>query len=89
MTHVRSIPDFSRPLPPREAAQRHEPISRYLTLPQEDAPGTIEPWEAVAPVRPDTPHSVALRFLNATGEALTAVLIIVGGIAAYGFIPTV
>jgi hypothetical protein len=87
MTHVRSIPDFSRPLPPREPAQRHEPISRYLTLPHETPPGSIEPWEAVAPIRPDTAHSVALRFLNATGEALTAVAIIAGGIAAYGFLP--
>lgn len=54
----------------------------------EDAPGTVAPWEAVAPIRPDTPYVRALRFLDATGEALTAVLIIAGGVFAYGYLPT-
>lgn len=46
-----------------------------------DAP---EAWEAVQPVRPDTPHVRALRFLNATGELLSAIIIVAGTIAGYG-----
>lgn len=41
-------------------------------------------WEAVQPVRPDTPHVRALRFLNATGELLSAVILVAGTIAGYG-----
>lgn len=54
----------------------------------EDAPGTVAPWEAVAPIRPDTPYVRALRFLDATGEALTALALIAGGVFAYGYMPT-
>jgi len=53
----------------------------------EDAPGTVEPWEAVAPIRPDTPYVRAFRFLDATGEFLTAIVLIAGGVFAYGFMP--
>lgn len=53
----------------------------------EDAPGSFEAWEAVTPVRPDTPYVRALRFLDATGEALTAVMIIAGGVFAYNYMP--
>jgi hypothetical protein len=53
----------------------------------EEVPGAIRGWEAVTPVRPDTPHVRALRFLDITGEALTAVTIIAGGVFAYGFMP--
>lgn len=92
MTHAH-IPDFSRPLPPRSdsartGARRQAADGRYLNLPHELPPGSIEPWEAVAAVRPDTAHSRALRFLNATGEALTALAIIAGGVFAYGYLPT-
>ncbi|TGD94917.1 hypothetical protein [Methylobacterium nonmethylotrophicum] len=45
---------------------------------------TTDAWEAVQPVRPDTPHVRALRLLNATGELLAAVAIIAGGITLYG-----
>ncbi len=54
----------------------------------EEAPGAIVEWEAVTPVRPDTAHVRALRFLDIAGEALTAVLIIAGGVFAYGYMPT-
>ena len=53
----------------------------------ESAPGTVEAWELVAPVRPDTDHVRAPRFLDLAGELLTATLIIAGGVFAYGFMP--
>ena len=53
----------------------------------EPAPGTVEAWEAVAPVRPDTAHVRAPRFLDLAGEVVSAVLIIAGGVLAYGFLP--
>ena len=52
----------------------------------EDPPGTVEPWQAVTPVRPDTPHVRALRFLDLGGDLVSAVLIIAGGVFAYGFL---
>ncbi|SFM06059.1 hypothetical protein [Methylobacterium pseudosasicola] len=53
----------------------------------EDVPGTVEAWEAVAPIRPDTAYVRAPRFLDLAGELLTATLIIAGGVFAYGFMP--
>ncbi|TXN00580.1 hypothetical protein FV242_21545 [Methylobacterium sp. WL64] len=53
----------------------------------EAAPGTVEAWELVAPVRPDTAHVRAPRFLDLAGELATATLIIAGGVFAYGFMP--
>ncbi|MGU3385843.1 hypothetical protein ACLBYG_15140 [Methylobacterium sp. D53M] len=50
-------------------------------------PGTVEAWEAVAPVRPDTEHVRAPRFLDLAGELVTAALIVAGGVFAYGYIP--
>jgi len=38
----------------------------------------------VAPVRPDTAHSRSLRFLDAAGELLAAVVIISGGMVLTG-----
>ncbi len=87
-----AIPDFSQPVPIRRpvvigTVREHPGVHRYGSLPHEPLPGAIEPWEAVAPVRPDTPHSRALRFLDAAGELLTAIAIIAGGVFAYGFMP--
>ncbi|MDP4026681.1 hypothetical protein Q8W71_29165 [Methylobacterium sp. NEAU 140] len=56
-------------------------------LHDERLPGEIEPWEAVQPVRPDTAHVRAPRFIDLAGELLTAIAIIAGGVAAYGFLP--
>lgn len=53
----------------------------------EDVPGTIEPWQAVAPVRPDTAHVRALRFLDLGGEIVSGLILIAGGVLAYGFMP--
>ena len=53
----------------------------------EAAPGSVEAWEAVAPIRPDTAHVRAPRFLDLAGELLTATMIIAGGVFAYGYLP--
>ena len=66
-------PLYARPTPHLEA--------------DEPAPGSIEPWQAVAPVRPDTAHVRALRFLDLGGEIVSALIIIAGGVLAYGFMP--
>ena len=55
--------------------------------PDEAAPGTVDDWQAVAPVRPDTAHVRALRFLDLGGEIVSALIIIAGGVLAYGFMP--
>lgn len=52
----------------------------------EAAPGSIEPWQAVSPVRPDTAHVRALRFLDLGGETISALVLIAGGVLAYGFV---
>ncbi|KAB1071550.1 hypothetical protein F6X51_19605 [Methylobacterium planeticum] len=54
--------------------------------PDEPLPGSIEPWHAVAPVRPDTAHVRAPRFLDMAGDLVSAFVIIAGGVAAYGFL---
>lgn len=50
----------------------------------EAPPGSIEPWQAVTPVRPDTAHVRALRFLDLGGEMISALVLIAGGVLAYG-----
>jgi len=55
----------------------------------EAVPGTVEAWEAIASIRPDTAHVRAPRFLDVASELLTALIIIAGGVFAYGFIPMV
>ncbi|MCJ2082685.1 hypothetical protein [Methylobacterium sp. J-090] len=52
----------------------------------EHTPDSAEDWRVTAPVRPDTPHVRALRFLDLIGEMASAVLIIAGGVIAYGFV---
>ncbi|QEE41536.1 hypothetical protein FV241_12770 [Methylobacterium sp. WL2] len=86
------IPDFSQPVPIRRpiviGTVRELPSERRShILPNEPMPGAIEPWEAVAPVRPDTAHIRARRFLDLAGEALAATLIIAGGVLAYSYLP--
>ena len=81
----------SPPLAPR-TAQRRSPSYLYARSkphldPDEAAPGTVEPWEAVEPVRPDTAHVRALRIMDAAGEILVGLAIIAGGVLAYGFLP--
>ena len=87
MKHAR-IPDFSQAVPVRVTVSSKPvrvPVDRrYRNLPDEPQPGTIEPWQAVYPVRPDTAHSRSLRFLDATGELLAAIAIIGGGMLLTG-----
>ena len=88
MSYAR-IPNFSQPVPagsdsPRTGRRRLSADGRYLNLPNEPVPGGIEPWQGVAPVRPDTAHSRSLRFLDAAGELLAAVAIIGGGMVLTG-----
>ena len=65
------------------AKQYHIPA---LDLPaSEDQPGSIEPWQAVAPIRPDTPYSRSLRLLDGMGEAFAALSLICGGLVVIGF----
>ncbi|MCJ2116523.1 hypothetical protein MKK65_08005 [Methylobacterium sp. J-001] len=89
MTHAR-IPDFSQPATARSTSartgrRRLSADGRHLNLPNEQQPGTIDAWEGVYPVRPDTAHSRSLRFLDTAGELLAAVAIIGGGIVVTGF----
>lgn len=60
---------------------------RPIIEPDELAPGSVEPWEAVTPVRPDTACCRAPRFLDVAGELITALGLIAGGVLAYGFMP--
>lgn len=60
----------------------------YPVLEQDEAaPGSIEDWEVTAPVRPDTAHVRAPRFLDALGETVVGLLIVAGGVLAYGHLP--
>ena len=88
MSYAR-IPNFSQPVPVRSDSARTDrrrlsADGRYLNLPNEPVPGGIDPWQAVAPVRPDTAHSRSLRFLDVAGELLAAVAIIGGGMVLTG-----
>lgn len=78
---VTSHAPASRPYFPAPIYGRHAP-----TLPPDEAvPGEPEAWEAVQPIRPDTPHVRALRFLNASGDLLAAFALIGGGMGLIGF----
>ena len=89
MTHAR-IPDFSQPAPVRASAahataRRRLPVDgRFLNLPNERLPGEDELWEIVEPIRAETPHARAFRFLDVAGELLSAALIIGGGMVLTG-----
>ncbi|MCJ2076576.1 hypothetical protein MKK68_13070 [Methylobacterium sp. E-016] len=66
-------------------------IDRYsqsapAALPNEPLPGEIEPWQAVAAVRPDTAFVRARRFMDAGAELLAALMIIGGGCVLTGFV---
>ena len=75
------------PLAPRLAKRR------LLSPPPTRADALLDPdlivrSPTIRATRPDTAHVRAPRWLDVAGELLTAVVIIAGGIAAYGFIPS-
>lgn len=45
-----------------------------------------EHWPVIRADRPDTDHVRAPRFLDMAGDLVSAVLIIAGGVLAYGFV---
>ncbi len=78
--------------PARAGERSRSPAALYsrprpIIEPDEAAPGTVEAWEATAPVRPDTAHVRAPRFLDVVGEMLVGFLIVAGGVLAYGHLP--
>jgi hypothetical protein len=88
MTYAR-VPDFSQPVPVRSTSartgrRRLSADGRFLNLPNETQPSSVEPRRAVAPGRPDTEHSRAPRFLDVAGELLAAFAIIGGGMVLTG-----
>jgi len=75
------------PRAPKARAYFPSPIygrSAPTLPPDEPVPGEPEAWEAVQPIRPDTPHVRALRFLNASGDLLAALVLIGGGMGLIG-----
>ena len=72
-----------RPRSPSDLYNRAKPPLEA----DEAVPGTVEAWELISPVRPDTAHVRAPRFLDLAGELLTATIIIAGGVFAYGYLP--
>lgn len=71
----RMPPAPTRPLPAIDRLHRASDAARV----NEDVPGTIEPWQAVCAVRPDTAHVRAPRLIDSLGEAFAAVTLICGG----------
>lgn len=45
----------------------------------ETQPGSIEPWQAVSAIRPDTAHVRSLRLLDGMGEAFAALTLVCAG----------
>lgn len=62
----------------RRARRYDGPAFDFAT--PEDQPGSIEPWQAVAAIRPNTPYSRSLRVLDGMGEAFAALSLICGGL---------
>ena len=52
-----------------------------------DEAGEAESWPVIRADRPDTPHVRAPRFLDLGGELISALVIIAGGVLAYGHFP--
>lgn len=70
---------------PRGRRGMYLPLRLDAAVPEnEDAPGSIEPWEAVTPIRPDTAHVRSMRLLDGMGEAFAALFIVLGGVALVG-----
>ncbi|MHC2018163.1 hypothetical protein [Methylobacterium sp. CM6247] len=53
--------------------------------PDEHGPNAGEDWLVTALIRPETYHVRAPRYLDMAGDFASAVIIIAGGVFAYGF----
>ena len=60
--------------------------SRPMPLLEPDEAEAAETGPIITPTRPDTAHVRAPRFLDFAGDLVSAVLIIAGGVFAYGFL---
>ncbi|KQT55040.1 hypothetical protein ASG52_25285 [Methylobacterium sp. Leaf456] len=73
------------PLAPRPAKRPPAPHLHAAPLP------LLEPEFDAGPIiratRPDTPHVRAPRLLDSLGELVAGLVLIVGGVFAYGFMP--
>ena len=60
--------------------------SRPMPLLEPDDAEAEDAGPTITPVRPDTAHVRAPRFLDFAGDLVSGVLIIAGGVFAYGFV---
>lgn len=60
--------------------------SRPMPLLEPDEAERVEAGPIITPVRPDSAHVRAPRFLDFAGDLVAAVLLIAGGVFAYGFV---
>lgn len=60
--------------------------SRPMPLLELDEAEVADAGPVITSVRPDTAHVRAPRFLDSAGDLVSAVLIIAGGVFAYGFV---
>ena len=80
------------PTAPARAGERsRSPFAAVYSRPfpelEADEPEAGDAWPVIRTDRPDTPHVRAPRFLDIGGDLVSAVLIIAGGVFAYGFMP--
>ena len=80
------------PTAPARAGERpRSPFAAVYSRPfpelEADEADAGDAWPVIRTDRPDTAHVRALRFLDMAGDLVSAVLIVAGGIAAYGFMP--
>lgn len=74
--------------PARAGERSRSPFAAVYArpFPELEADDT-EPSPAIRADRPDTPHVRAPRFLDLGGELISALVIIAGGVLAYGHFP--
>ena len=80
------------PTAPARAGERsRSPFAAVYSRPfpelEPDEAEAGDAWPVIRTDRPDTAHVRASRFLDIAGDLVSAVLIIAGGVLAYGFMP--
>ena len=63
----------------RLAARTGRGAHTFILDEAEPLPGSIEPWQAMAVIRPYTAHMRSLRLINGIGEAFAALTLICAG----------